>query len=224
MPLPAPGLGASRHPLPRIQIPFPESAVPGTTWPQACAAASSGRLSCGYRPPLPECQSAFNVDLELKWAPGVGQFYAADLTGLRGTAAGGAVRIRPPGLRRPLYVDAGGGRGHLRRRAGLQPGLAAGARRRRAGRESIGYRRRGATAREPLRSQHSARACRGRPDDVAVLGGAGWCRRSYLRFAAVRIAPAANGPGRRTRAVDGRRCTAACRSRRIRGGCLAADP
>ena len=41
-----------------------------------------------------ECQTAFNIDPRLEWAPGVGQFQAADLTGLRGCSSSKRLGLR----------------------------------------------------------------------------------------------------------------------------------
>ena len=40
------------------------------------------------------CQSAFNTDPQLEWAPEVGQFQAADLTGLRGCSSSKRLGLR----------------------------------------------------------------------------------------------------------------------------------
>ena len=40
------------------------------------------------------CQSAFSIDPQLEWAPEVGQFQAADLTGLRGCSSSKRLGLR----------------------------------------------------------------------------------------------------------------------------------
>ena len=64
-----------------------------TGWRLAIDAAEPSAEVRGRRR---NCQSAFNPDPRLEWAPGVGQFHAADLTGVRDCSSSKRLGLRYP--------------------------------------------------------------------------------------------------------------------------------